>query len=120
MARVYFKKNQPTQSLHGCYAGVIYRETATNNTSGFFKPSIDLPDDATAEQRAEYRRRVIIDNCERTAQLQMEDSQQAMKERRAIRMRLLRLYAKLNDDNLEESEVENKIMEAYQLKHKKS
>ena len=120
MAHVYFKPDQEIQALAGTFGGIIYRPTEDGHTSAYIRPRKELPKNATAEQRAEYRRQTTIDDCEIKVQRLMEDGLKAMKQRRAIRMRISRLYDKLNDEKLPEKEVKEKIMEAYKKKRLKN
>lgn len=119
MARVIFKPDQPIQGLNGTLYGITYRPAADGHTTAYIRPQKELPKNATADQRAAYRRHVVIDNCESEVQQLMTDQLEAMSKRRAIRMRIGRLYDKFNDDKLPEEEVIEKIMEAYKKKRLK-
>jgi len=120
MARVVFKPDQPIQGLAGTLGGITYRPTADGHTSAYVRPQMELPKKATAEQRAAYRRHIVLDYCEREVQHLMADQLEAMDRRRAIRMRIGRLYDKFNDDKLKEEEVIGKIMDAYKQKRLKN
>ena len=116
MARVIFKPDQPTQNLKGTLGGITYRSAADGHTMAYSRQEMKLPKNATAVQRATYRRHVVINYCESEAQQLMTNQLEAMDKRRAIRMRIGRLYDKLNDAKLPEEEVIEKIMEAYKQK----
>lgn len=120
MARVTFEKDQPIQNLSGTYGGISYRPAPDGHTSAYVRQEMKLPKNATAEQRAAYRRHVVIDHCEIEVQRLMPNAIEAMDRRRAIRMRVARLYNKYNDDKLPEVEVIGKIMDAYKQKRLKN
>lgn len=120
MARVIFKPDQPIQGLNGTLCGITYRPAADGHTTAYIRPQKELPKNATADQRAAYRRHIVLDYCEREVQHLMADQLEAMDRRRAIRMRIGRLYDKFNDDKLPKEEVIGKIMDAYKQKRLKN
>ena len=93
MAKITFKKGQPVQSLSGSVGRITYR-TVNGRTYMHRRSEPVLPKNPTRQQRAQFKRQSIIDNCLAILQNQYEDIGEAIAMRSKIRDRLKYLYKK--------------------------
>ncbi len=112
MAKISFNPNQPIQSLSGTVGPVTFR-TVNGRTfmSGRSKPV--LPKNPTREQRAQYKRRSIIDQCVSILQSQYQDIRVAINLRRKIRDRIAYLYDSLAPTVKAPTKLQRAIMTEY-------
>ena len=91
MARVEFNPDQPIQALSGTMGKITYR-TLNGKTFAHVRRLPELKKNASCEERAAYRERVMVDECVRIIQNEMEDFVAAMQARPSIRAAMKRYY----------------------------
>ena len=91
MAKVTFNPDQPIQSLSGSVGALTFR-TLNGRTFVRERTAPTLPKHPTRQQRDQFKRRTIIDNCLTILQSQIPDIQQAIAMRTKIKDRLNYLY----------------------------
>ena len=117
MARVKFKEGQPIQSLSGTLGNSVFR-TRNGQTFVHERSYPELPKNATRAQKAQYRRRVIIDECVRILQDEMEDVLEAIGMRKKISDRVGYMYDKYVREIKARTKLQCKIMGEYRAKYR--
>ncbi len=77
------------------------------------RPEPSLPKDATRKQKAQYKKRKLVDACVVLVQAQMEDMLEAIAQRKKIRDRICYLYEKLSPEIKAPTKLQKAIMSAY-------
>ena len=116
MARVTFKKDQPIQSLSGSIGNIEFR-TINGKTFVHERCEPELPKDATRKEKAQFRRRMIVQQCVTILQNEMEDVQAAIAERTRIKDRIQRLYDKYVHEIPARTKLQRRIMGEYRVKY---
>lgn len=116
MARVKFNPGQPIQSLSGTLGNAVFR-TMYGRTFVFERARPVLPKNATREQKARYRRRVMVDECVRILQDEIEDITEAIAMRKKILERVGYLYDKYVQEIKAPTKLQRKIMGEYRAKY---
>ena len=119
MARVEFDPNQPIQSLSGSIGRVSFR-TVFGRTFVTKRPEPVLPKNPTRQQRAQFKKQTIIDNCLTILQEQIPDLQEAINMRPKIRDRIVRLYKKHAPNIKAPTKLQKAIMIDYYQKFAKT
>lgn len=117
MARVKFKEGQPIQSLSGTLGNSVFR-TRNGQTFVHERTYPELPKDATRAQKAQYRRRLIIDECVRILQDEIEDVLEAIGMRKKICDRVGRLYDQYAREIKARTKLQRKIMGEYRVRYR--
>jgi len=91
MARVTFEENQPIQALSGTVGYLTYR-TMNGKTFVYARREPELPKNASRKERAAYKECMIVNECVRIIQDEMEDFVAAIHARQAIRAAMKRYY----------------------------
>ena len=112
MAHVTFNPNQPIQALSGNIGNVFFR-TRNGQTYMFSKDDPVLPKNATRQQRAQFKRRQIIDQCVMILQEQISDLEKALAMRTTIRNRIVRLYNQFSKEIKARTKLQRAIMREY-------
>ena len=112
MAQVSFQKGQPIQSLSGTVGNITFR-TLNGRTYMFQKPDPVLPEHPTRQQREQYKRRTIINDCLTIIQSQITDLQEAITERPKIKERLRYLYKSFAPTVKAPTKLQRKILSEY-------
>ena len=115
MARITFAKDQPIQSLSGSLGRITYR-TVNGHTFAYRKNNPVLPKNPTRKQRAQFKKRTIIDNCVSILQSQIKDIQEAITMRPKIRERLRSLYNKFEPTIKAPTKLQKAIMSEYYVR----
>ena len=110
-----FKNGQPIQSLSGTIGNLTYR-TVNGKTFVRARPERTLPEHASREERARYRRETMIDQCTGIIQHEITDIQEAIRMRTKIRSRLVGLYKKYEKEIKAPTKLQARIMEEYRRK----
>ena len=118
MARVIFKKGQPIQSLSGTMGKYTYR-TINGQTFVWERPERVLPENASREEKARYKRETMIDQCTEILQSEIADIQEAIRMRNKIRSRLKGLYEKYCKEIKAPTKLQARIMAEYRGKWEK-
>ena len=119
MARITFAKDQPIQSLSGSLGRITYR-TVNGHTFVYRRNNPELPKNPTRKQRAQFKKRTIIDNCVSILQSQIKDIQEAITMRPKIRERLRSLYNKFEPTIKAPTKLQKAIMIDYYQKFAKT
>ncbi len=119
MAKVTFKEGQPIQSLSGTLGRMTFR-TMYGHTSVFEKPEPTLPKNPTRKQKAQFKKRTIIDNCLTILQSEITDIQEAIRMRQKIRDRLIYLYKKFAPTIKAPTKLQKAIMTEYRQRFSQS
>ncbi len=99
-----------------CISGTIGEVTFfTRNGRTFMSKRCEpaLPKNATRKQKAQYKKRTMVDRCVVLVQSQMEDMLEAIEKRKKIRDRICYLYAKLSPEIKAPTKLQKAIMSAY-------
>ena len=91
MAHVTFNPNQPIQSLSGTIGRNTFRTVDGQTYMTRRLPPV-LPKNPTRQQRAEFKRRSIVDHCVSLIQERIGDICQAIAMRPTIHKLIVRLY----------------------------
>ena len=73
----------------------------------------ELPKNATRKQRAQHKKRTIVNACVELVQVQMDDMLEAIEKRKKIRDRMCYLYEKLSPEIKGRTKLQKAIMSAY-------
>ena len=73
----------------------------------------ELPKNATRAQKAQYRKRTMVNACVELVQVQMDDMLEAIGKRKKIRDRMCYLYEKLSPEIKAKTKLQKAIMTAY-------
>jgi hypothetical protein len=73
----------------------------------------ELPKNATRKQRAQHKKRTIVNACVELVQVQMDDMLEAIEKRKKIRDRMCYLYEKLSPEIKAKTKLQKAIMTAY-------
>ena len=73
----------------------------------------ELPKNATRKQKAQYRKRTLVNACVELIQEQMDDMLEAIEKRKKIRDRICYLYEKLSPEIKARTKLQKAIMSAY-------
>ena len=73
----------------------------------------ELPKNATRKQKAQFRKRTLVNACVELVQSQMEDMLEAIDQRKKIRDRICYLYEKLSPEIKARTKLQKAIMSAY-------
>ena len=119
MARITFAKDQPIQSLSGSLGRITYR-TVNGHTFAYRRNNPVLPKNPTRKQRAQFKKRTIIDNCVSILQSQIKDIQEAITMRPKIKERLRSLYNKFEPTIKAPTKLQKAIMIDYYQKFAKT
>ena len=112
MARVTFKENQPIQALSGTLGDITFR-TMYGVTHMYRRAEAELPKNATRKQRAQYKQRMIIDQCVMLIQSQIEDMETALAMRSKIKDRFRYLYKQYAPEIKARTKLQIAMMRAY-------
>lgn len=115
MARITFAKDQPIQSLSGSLGRITYR-TVNGHTFVYRRNNPELPKNPTRKQRAQFKKRTIIDNCVSILQSQIKDIQEAITMRPKIKERLRSLYDKFEPTIKAPTKLQKAIMSEYYVR----
>ncbi len=115
MARVTFKNGQPIQSLSGTIGNLTYR-TINGKTFVHARGVMELSPKASKHEKALYRRRMIVDECVRIIQDEMEDFVEAIRLRPTIRAAMLRYYKMYAEECGSRLQLQRKMLGAYRLR----
>ena len=115
MAHVTFNPNQPIQSLSGTVGN---RTFMTRNGKTFMTqlPAPVLPKNPTREQRAQYRKRTIVNLCVALIQRQYSDIRDAIAMRNKIIDRVKYLYEKFSPTIKAPTKLQKEILSEYDRK----
>ena len=73
----------------------------------------ELPKNATRKQKAQFRKRTLVNACVELVQSQMADMLEAIEQRKKIRDRICYLYEKLSPEIKARTKLQKAIMSAY-------
>ena len=73
-----------------------------------------LPKNATRKQKAQFKKRKIVDACVQIVQAQIGDLLEAIEKRKKIRDRICYLYEKLSPEIKARTKLQKAIMEAFE------
>ena len=118
MARVTFKKETGIERVSGTIGGLTYR---TRNGQIFIHSAREpfLPKKASRAEKARYKREVIVNQCVRILQDEMEDWLEAIRMRPKIRDRIVRLYGRYVVEIKAPTKLQIAIMREYRQKYGK-
>ena len=115
MARVTFKEGQPIQSLSGTIGVITYR-TMNGKTFAYARREPELPKNATRKERAAYKERMIVNECVRIIQDEMEDFVAAIQARPAIRAAMKRYYRQYSPEIKARTKLQREMLRAYRMR----
>jgi len=118
MARVTFKAGQPIQSLSGTIGNLTYR-TINGKTFVRVRGEVTLASNASAEAKAAYRRKTIVDECVRIIQEEIGDMAAAIQARAGIRAAMKRYYEQFSTETGSRLKLQAKMLEAYRNRRQK-
>ena len=101
------------KSISGTVGNVIFKSYKSGKTIMIRRPEPELPVRASRKQKAQYKKRVIVDACVAIVQEQMEDVFAAIEQRKKIRDRMTYLYDKLSPEISAKTKLQKAIMTAY-------
>ena len=104
------------ESISGTVGNLTFR-TVNGKTFVHEKAEPELPEKPTREERAKYKRDVIIDQCVRILQREIEDLTKAVRMRPKIRSRLVSLYGRYAPAIKARTKLQRKIMAEYRAKY---
>ena len=104
------------ESISGTVGNLTFR-TVNGKTFVHEKTEPVLPEKPTRQERAKYKRDVIIDQCVRILQGEIEDLREAMRMRPKIRSRLMSLYRRYAPEIKARTKLQRKIMTEYRAKY---
>ena len=120
MARVTFKENQPIQALSGTIGCITYR-TMNGKTFVHARREPELRKNASRKERAAYKERMIVNECVRIIQDEMEDFVAAIQARPAIRAAMKRYYRLYSPEIKARTKLQREMLRAYRMrKHRYS
>ena len=96
MATFIFKKDQPIQSLSGTCGDLTFRTLPSGRTVGHIHELTSL-----------------IDECVGEIQVKMASVEEAIEQRKAIKLRVTRLYKALREGTDDDGELKKRILMAY-------
>lgn len=114
MARVELKPG--IESISGTVGNLTFR-TVYGKTFVHKKAEPVLPEKATRQERAKYKRDVIIDQCVGILQREISDMREAIQMRPKIRSRLMRLYKRYAPEIKARTKLQRKMMTEYRAKY---
>jgi hypothetical protein len=100
------------ESISGTIGNVTFR-TINGKTFMSKRSEPCLPKGATREQKAQYKKRTLVNTCVVLVQSQMEDMLEAIAQRKKIRDRICYLYEKLSPEIKVRTKLQKAIMSAY-------
>ena len=100
------------ESISGTIGEVTFR-TINGKTFMSKRKEPELPKNATRKQKAQYKKRKLVDSCVVLIQSQMEDMLEAIDQRKKIRDRICYLYEKLSPEIKASTKLQKAIMSAY-------
>ena len=100
------------ESISGTVGNVTFR-TINGKTFMSKRKAPVLPKDATRQQKAQFRKRKVVDTCVVLVQAQKEDILEAIGQRKKIRDRICYLYEKLSPEIKARTKLQKAIMSAY-------
>ena len=100
------------ESISGTIGNVTFR-TINGKTFMSKRSEPGLPKGATREQKAQYKKRTMVNACVVLVQSQMEDVLDAIEQRKKIRDRICYLYEKLSPEIKGRTKLQKAIMSAY-------
>ena len=112
MAKVTFQKGQPIQALSGTAGNLTFR-TKNGRTFVRVKHEPTLPKNATREQKAQFKKQTIINNCLTILQGEITDVQEAIRLRHTIRKRIVYIYKKFEPDIKARYKLQKTIIDEY-------
>ena len=100
------------ESISGTIGDVTFR---TINGKTFMSKRMEpaLPKNATRKQKAQFRKRKVVDACVALVQAQKDDMLEAIGQRKKIRDRICYLYEKLSPEIKARTKLQKAIMSAY-------
>lgn len=104
------------ESISGTVGNLTFR-TVNGKTFVHEKAEPVLPEKPTREERAKYKRDVIIDQCVRILQSEIEDLTKAVGMRPKIRSRLMSLYKRYAPEIKARTKLQRKMMTEYRAKY---
>ena len=110
MARIIL--NAEIGNLSGTIGNMTFK-TMNGKTFVQSKSEPRLPQNATVKQKAQFKKRIIVDACVSFAQKQMGDLVEAIKQRKKLRDRMSYLYDKLSPEIKVRTKLQKAIMTAY-------
>ena len=120
MARVTFKEGQPIQSLSGTIGGITYR-TMNGKTFVHARREPELGKNASRKERAAHKECMIVNECVRIIQDEMEDFVAAIQARPAIRAAMKRYYRQYSPEIKARTKLQCAMLRAYRTrKHRYS
>ena len=111
MARVFLKPDSPIQSLSGTVGNITFR-TMNGKTFMLSHAEPELHKDASLKEKAQYKRRMMVNACVRILQASMP-MLEAMQERKKMYDRLKVLYDKYAHEIKAPTKLQKKIMTEY-------
>ena len=110
MARVTLMPG--VESLSGTIGDVTFR-TMNGKTFMHRKAVPSLPLNATRKQKAQYKKRVMIESCVVLVQAEMEDILEAIQQRKKIYDRIRHLYERYAPEIKARTKLQKAILSAY-------
>lgn len=101
------------ERISGSIGNVVFKTYKNGKTIMMHRPEPVLSRNASRAERAQFKKRVIIDACVVLAQDQMEDMLEAIAQRKRIRDRMRYLYDKLSPEIKARTKLQKAIMTAY-------
>jgi len=100
------------ESISGTVGNVTFR-TINGKTFMSKRRAPVLPKDATRKQKAQFKKRKVVDACVVLVQAQKDDILEAIEQRKKIRDRICYLYEKLSPEIKARTKLQKAIMEDY-------
>lgn len=106
-------------SISGTVGDFTFR-TINGKTYVHRRNELELPEDATREEKRQYRRQHMIRQCVRILQDEMGDFERAIQMRLKLKSRIEGLYDKYCKEIKAPTKLQRKIMQEYRSKWSKS